>query len=549
MAALTGVMLALLLAALDQTIVSTAGPAIQRDLRVAPATYPWITTAYLVASTVMVPIYGKLSDLFGRKPVLLVGVSIFLAGSFLCGISPDVRTLIAARAVQGLGAAALFTSAFTVIADLFPPAERGKYAGFIGGVMGIASVVGPLVGGVITDTLGWHWVFFVNLPVGAVAIWFITRRMPTLVTSAAARGHRPRIDYAGAAALVVAVVPLLIALSIGRSGETVTLDGHAWSSGFVLGLFAIAAAGATAFVLVERRVADPIVDLRLFRSRAVGLGTAAVFVLGAAFLSAVVFLPLYLVNVMGVSATRAGLTMMPLTLGVVTGSIGSGQIVARTGRYRTLMLVALCVLTVGFTVMGFTLTADSTQLEVTLKMVLVGLGVGPTFPIYTLIVQNASDPRDLGVVTAALTFSRSLGQVIGVAIFGTIFAATLTSSLAYRVGSAVNALPPATRELVAPTAPAGGIAGGQREAAGAVAFDAVRAREKIMRTVPSASRAAALLALDRVGAGVRHAFTDATRHLYQIGIGLALAALLLSSGIPELSLRRDPRPPQPAPID
>jgi EmrB/QacA subfamily drug resistance transporter len=487
-AALTGVLLALLLAALDQTIVATAGPAIQRDLLIAPATYPWITTAYLVASTVMVPIYGKLSDLFGRKPVLLAGVSIFLAGSLLCGLSPNVGMLITARAVQGLGAAALFTSAFTVIADLFPAAERGKYAGLIGGVMGIASVVGPLVGGVLTDAFGWHWVFFVNLPIGAIAIWFISQRMPPLATGAvAAGGRRPRIDYAGAAMLVLGVVPLLLALTLGGAeGDAAGAQG--WTRWPVLALLALAAMGVAGFVVVERRATDPILDFRLFRSRTVGLGTAAVFLLGAAFLAAVVFLPLFLVNVIGVSATRAGLTMMPLTFGVVTGSIGGGQIVARTGRYRVLMLLALAVMSAGFAVMAFTLSPATSQLEVTLRMVLVGLGIGPTFPIYTLLVQNASDPRDLGVVTAALTFSRSLGQVIGVAVLGSLFAVTLGDALA---------------------------AHGSGPAAAA------------------------------------EAFTDATRRLYQIGMVLAIATLLLSIGIPELPLRRGhgPRATVPPPGD
>lgn len=489
-AALTGVLLALLLAALDQTIVATAGPAIQRDLRVSPATYPWITTAYLVSSTVMVPIYGKLSDVFGRRPILLSGVSIFLLGSLLCGLSPNAGMLIAARALQGLGAAALFTSAFTVIADLFPAAERGKYAGLIGGVMGIASVVGPLVGGVLTDAFGWHWVFFVNLPIGAVALWFISQRMPALGTGSRAEGGaRPRIDHAGVAMLVLGVVPLLLALSLGGGGERGAGQGGApgpsgWTTGPVLALLALAVAGIVGFLVAERRATDPILDLRLFGSRTVGLGTAAVFLLGAAFLSAVVFLPLFLVNVIGVSATSAGLTMMPLTLGVVTGSVGGGQLVARTGRYRTLMLLALVVLCIGFAVMASTLTPESSQLEVTLKMVLVGLGIGPTFPIYTLIVQNATDPRDLGVVTAALTFARSLGQVIGVAILGSLFAVTLADSMV-----AHGSGPDATAQ----------------------------------------------------------AFTDAMRRLYQVGFALAVATLLLSIGIPELPLRRGHAPPAKGP--
>lgn len=540
-AALTGALLSLLLAALDQTIVATAGPAIQRQLAIAPAMYPWITTAYLVSSTVMVPIYGKLSDLFGRRPVLVAGVSIFLTGSLLCGLSPTVMMLIGARALQGLGAAALFTSAFTVIADLFPPAERGKYAGLIGGVMGISSVVGPLAGGVITDTLGWHWVFFVNLPIGVVALWFILNRMPPLRTAASLSGRRPRIDWAGIAALVTGVVPLLLALSLGRGAHAPpSSGGHPWGSAPILALLATSAVGIAAFLVRQRRASDPILDLRLFRSRAVSLGIASVFVLGAAFLAAVVFLPLYLVNVIGVSATRAGLTMTPLTFGVVAGSVGGGQIVARTGRYRLLMLVALTMLCTGFAVMGLTLAPDATQRAITLKMILVGLGIGPTFPIYTLVVQNASDPRELGVVTAALTFSRSLGQVIGVALFGTLFAATLGAGMQRYVGAELQSLPEATRALVAPLTPAAGIARGEGEAAGNVAFDAVQARQRLPRNVAPAERAAAASALERVGSGVRRAFTDATRELYRIGIVLAAVTLLLAFFIPELPLRRGP---------
>jgi EmrB/QacA subfamily drug resistance transporter len=580
--AMVGVLLALLLAALDQTIVSTAGPAIQRDLRIAPATYPWITTAYLVASTVMVPVYGKLSDLFGRKPILLAGVAIFLAGSLLCGLAPSVLPLIAFRGVQGLGAAALFTSTFAVIADLFPPAERGKYTGFIGAVMAIASVVGPVVGGVITDAFGWHWVFFVNLPIGAVALWFIATRMPTLHLTRVA-GRRPRVDVAGALALVVAVVPLLVALSLGRGARAAAATGgFAWGSWPILGMFALAAAGLVAFVLIERHVDEPLLDFGIFRDRIIGLGTMAVFLLGAGFLTAVVFLPLFLVNVIGISATRAGLTMMPLTFGVVVGSIGSGQIVARVGRYRALMLGSLLLLCAAFLVMGFTLTPETTSLGVTLRMVLVGLGIGPTFPIYTLIIQNAARPQEIGVVTAALTFARSLGQVIGVSVLGTVFAATLTGSMERNVAAALRDVPPGARALVARVVPMqGGAPDG--ESGPVVAFDAETARARIRASVAEGSAvlsgttgshavvpdggarggpgvrtpamgrpaavapgatpedvSAAVAVVDRLGRGIRTAFTEATERLYRLGFFLALAALLISLGIPEIRLHSRP---------
>ena len=585
--AMVGVLLALLLAALDQTIVSTAGPAIQRDLRVAPSTYPWITTAYLVASTVMVPLYGKLSDLYGRKPILLVGVSIFLAGSLLCGLAPSVLPLIAFRAVQGLGAAALFTSTFAVIADLFPPSERGKYTGLIGGVMAIASVVGPVVGGVITDAFGWHWVFYVNLPIGAIALWFIAAKMPRLHINEAADGHRPRLDIAGAVALVFAVVPLLVALSLGRSAGATAAGGFAWGSGPILAMFALALAGAAAFVVLERRVEDPLLDFAIFRDRVIGLGTAAVFVLGAGFLTAVVFLPLFLVNVIGVSATRAGLSMIPLTFGVVIGSVGSGQLVARLGKYRALMLGSLALLCVAFLVMGFTLTPETSQLGVTLRMVLVGLGIGPTFPIYTLIVQNAARPQEIGVVTAALTFARSLGQVIGVSVLGTVFAATLTGNMARNVDVALRDVPPGARALVGRVVPVHGTAASaDGEAAPVVAFDAVTARARIRESIatgsgvlsgttgshavvpgggsraggevapgrpasipPGAASAAdveaAVAAVDRLGYAIRSAFTVATERLYRVGFFLAVAALLISLGVPEIRLHTRP-PAQPS---
>jgi len=393
---LLGALLGLLLAALDQTIVATAGPAIQADLRIPASLYAWLTTSYMVASTMMVPVWGKLSDVLGRRTVLAAGILVFLAGSFLCGMARSTLALILFRAVQGLGSAALFTAALAVVADLFEPRERGKYQGLFGAVFGVSSVVGPLVGGFITDHLGWHWVFFVNLPVGAVALALVLLRMPRLRPHGAGRGG---LDLPGAGALAMAVVPLLLALSLGQGGG----GAWGWSSWRILGLLALAGVGTAVFLRVEARAEEPLLDLKLFRLRAFSAGNAAVFIIGAVFLSGVVFLPLFMVNVVGLSATRAGLTITPLTLGVVAGNVLSGQWVSRLGRYKVLLLGSLVLLTVGFALMGLTLTPESTQAEVTVKMVLVGLGLGPSIPLYTQAIQNAVPPQRIGVATSSAT--------------------------------------------------------------------------------------------------------------------------------------------------
>ena len=441
--ALAGMLLAMFLAALDQTVVATAGPDMQRALNIDASLYTWITTGYLVSSTVLVPVYGKASDLYGRKRIVVFGVVLFLVASALCGLSQNTGQLIAFRVLQGAGSASLFTSAFAVVGDLFPPSERGKYTGLFGGVFAVSSLVGPLLGGFITDLLGWHWVFFINLPLGAIALAFILLYMPPLIPQTQ---RKPTVDLTGALLLALGVVPLLIALTLGRPELRPGERGFLWSDWQVLCLFAGGLLGLVSFIAWELRIADPLVNLRLFKNPAVAFGLATVFVMGGAFLTPLVFLPLFMVNVVGVTATASGLTISPLVLGVVAGNVLSGQLVSRIGKYKGLMLGALVLAITGFAVLASTLTSSSTQGEVTVKMVLLGLGLGPTIPLYTIAIQNAATPAQLGVVTSMVTFFRQMGSTVGIAIVGSLFATTLSHELSTRLGEATKGLPP---ELVA----------------------------------------------------------------------------------------------------
>jgi EmrB/QacA subfamily drug resistance transporter len=497
---------------------------------------------------VLVPLWGKLSDLYGRKPILIAGMLIFLIGSALCGVSQTTLQLVLFRAVQGVGSASLFTNAFAVIADLFAPAERGKYQGIFGGVFGLSSVVGPLAGGFITEHIGWHWVFFVNLPIGAIAIGFAAANMPMLRRP---RPGRPRLDLAGAAALVVALVPLLLALSLGKGAHSTNPAGWPWASWQVLGLFAIAALGIVGFILIERVVAEPILDLALFRNKVFAVGNAAAFSLGLSFLGAIVFLPLFMVNVVGLSATDAGLTTTPLTFGIVAANVATGQIVSRLGRYKAVMLVAIVILVAGFAVMGFTLAPDSTQGGVSLKMVLVGIGLGPAISLFTLAIQNAVAPPQIGVATSTATFSRQMGATIGLAILGTVFATTLATRMQAELGPAPGgkaavAAPSAGGEEPAGRAPHFDVAAikAQLDAR----FDAERAALRDAGAIEALehARAEAKAGVDRTGAAIKRAFTDAISRMYRLCMLLALVSFLITLALPSLPLRRGAHPPPPA---
>ena len=433
---IAGVMIVFLLSALDQTIVSTAMPVIIGQLH-GLELYAWVTTAYLLSSTVVVPIWGKLGDLFGRKPVLLVGVGIFLAGSWLSGLAGEfgelpllgggMTQLIAFRAIQGLGGGALFTTAFAIIADLFPPRERGRFAGLFGAVFGFSSAVGPVLGGYFTDhgtvTLaghliaGWRWVFYLNIPVGLVALFMIIAKMPKL--SHAAMGT---IDYLGAILIVVACVPLLLALTFG--GQK-----YPWGSPIVLALFAMFAVNTLLFVIVERRVKDPIIHMELFRNRVFTWGNIAGFFSSMSFLSAVAFLPLFMQLGQGLRATTSGLSTLPLMIGLIAAATLSGRMVTRTGRYKPLMLAGVIVLFIS-TLLLSQMGHQTGRLDLGWRMALMGIGLGPLQGLFSVAIQNAVPVNRIGVVTSANQFFRQIGSTVGVAVFGTLLTNGLNEKLA-----------------------------------------------------------------------------------------------------------------------
>ncbi|HEY5630112.1 MAG TPA: MDR family MFS transporter [Candidatus Limnocylindrales bacterium] len=412
---LAAILLAMFLGALDQTIVGPVLPRIVGDLNGADY-YTWVVTAYLLTSTVSVPIYGKLSDLYGRRPMLLLGIVLFLVGSALSGLSQSMWQLILFRGIQGLGAGSLFPIALAVIGDLFTPAERGKYQGLFGAVFGIAFLLGPGLGGFLTDTLSWHAIFYVNVPIGILALVVITMLLPNVRKE----GARPKIDLLGTAALVGGLVPILIALTIAEDGN--------WGNPWIWGLIALGVVLIVAFVVIEARTEEPIIPLHLFRNRTFSASMVAIFLATFGFGAAIIFLPLYYQVVQGASATESGYKLLPFLGGLILSSIASGQIVARTGRYKRVLLVGMVFLTVGLALMT-QLRSDTSDAMLWSWMFITGLGVGPTFAVFTIVVQNSVPFHELGAATSDLTLFRQIGTTVGITMAFTLFRDNLTWGL------------------------------------------------------------------------------------------------------------------------
>jgi EmrB/QacA subfamily drug resistance transporter len=412
-------LLVLLLASLDQTIVSTALPTIVGELG-GIEHLSWVVTSYLLAATVSGPVYGKLGDLYGRKIVLQTAIVIFLVGSMLCGLSQNMAELIAFRAVQGLGAGGLIVTTMAVVGDIFPPRDRGRYQGFFGAVFGVSTVLGPLLGGFFVDNLSWRWIFYINLPVGIAALAVIA------VAFHPHTEHRKHtIDYAGAVLLAGGLSGIVLFTSLG--GTT-----FAWGSPQMIGVLVVGIVLLVAFVFVERRAAEPILPLSLFRNQTFRTTSAIGFIVGLALFGAITFLPLYLQIVKGLSPTSSGLQLTPMMAGLLVTSIVSGNLISRFGRYRPFPIVGTAVMTVALGLLA-TLAVETPVWRVSLYMVVLGLGLGMVMQVLVLAVQNAVAYEQLGVATSGSTLFRQIGGSLGVALFGAIFANQLQSELANRL--------------------------------------------------------------------------------------------------------------------
>ncbi|TGD79952.1 DHA2 family efflux MFS transporter permease subunit [Hymenobacter wooponensis] len=504
-----GILLAMFLGSLDQTIVSTALPRIVADLHGLDR-FTWVATAYLVASTTLVPIYGKLADTYSRRKIEVAAVSIFLVGSMLCGLAGEfgdlpllgdgMNQLVVFRAIQGFGGAGLFAMAFIIIADLFPPAERGRYQGFTGAVFGTSSVLGPLLGGFLTDqgsnwipgVAGWRLVFYVNLPLGLVALWFILTQMPALRPQTEAKP----LDYFSAFLLMTGLGPLVVALQINKTA-------YPWTSPFTLTLLGVAAASLVLFVVRSMRHDNPILDFNLFRNHVFRTANGALFLLGGAFLGIIIFEPLFMVNVLGVTATKAGVSLIPLSMGVVLGSLLAGQMVSRFGHYKRWMMGGLVVLLGGLSLLA-TMPVTVGYWQVLAYLLLCGVGLGPTMPLYTLAIQNAIEPHLMGQATSASQFFRQIGGAITASVLGAILTFTLAHSM------------PASATPVSPTAQ--------------------------QTTVSEGPALPASVAGAPASPAMRSAFSSAISRVYMFNIFLVLGGLFMTLFVPELPLRKSNSP-------
>ncbi|MDZ4717699.1 MAG: MDR family MFS transporter [Roseiflexaceae bacterium] len=503
---MASVVLGLFLEALDQTIVATALPAIVVQFQGIDL-LAWVSTGYLLASTALVPIYGKLSDVLGRRAIIMFGIVVFLLGSMLCGAASSMLLLVIFRCIQGMGAAAIVSTAFAIPADLYPPAERAKATGLIGAAFGTASILGPFVGGFLTDNLSWRWVFFVNIPFGLIALGVILWRMPRLGSD-----RREPIDWRGTGLLLLAVIPLLLALSLDKTR-------YAWGSPLIVGLLVIGIVASVALLWAERRAPAPILDLALFRTRTFAITALLAFLTGGAFLPAVLFLPLFLVNVAGVSVTVAGTALIPQTLAVVAMAIISGNIVQRTGRYKPTVVVGLVLTTLGYGLLAL-MDVHTTTLDVIGRVIVLGLGLGCVVPLWSLIAQNALPYRSTGSASSTIQFSSQMGGVLGTVIFGALFSALLLSQFSTRVEPIAYALPAAQQQELNLDK----LRNGSSNATGASSE----------LTFPADILPATA---DQLRAAVRLAFANSVTTIYAYVTGVMVLGFLITLMLPEIPLR------------
>jgi EmrB/QacA subfamily drug resistance transporter len=510
MLVMAGSLLGIFTAAMDQTIVGTALPRVVADLE-GLEHIAWVFTAFMVTSTTTVAVVGRLTDLFGRKPFFLIGIVILVLGSALAGMSQSMTQLIIFRGVQGFGAGMIMGTAFAVIGDVFPPAERARWTGVMSGTFAAASVIGPLLGGWITDNLSWHWVFYVNLPIGALAFVVFALVMPSIRPQSI---HRS-LDRLGITMLVMAVVPLMLAFSWGGSQ-------YDWLSPQVIGLLVLAFVAALAFMRVERDALEPIIPLSLFRSPVFAVIIVVTFFTAMGMFGSVSYIPLFVQSVIGTSATNSGLVTMPMMLTMSITSAAVGQVLARTGRYRIFLVAGLAVMTAGMFMLS-QMDVHSSQGEATRDMVVLGIGLGFTMPIMFLVAMNTSSHQMLGVTTSTVTFTRSVGGTLGVALMGSLLNGRLQSELVSQTPADVRQNVP--EELLQ------------------------RLQDPQILVVPQTLNEVHQEFLDRLGAQGEQLFQgafDATKtalamgitYAFLVGAGITLVALVVGIFLKEVPLRK-----------
>ncbi|MNH58471.1 Multidrug resistance protein 3 [compost metagenome] len=538
---MVSVMASLFLVALDQTIISTALGKIVEDFHAFSA-LSWIVTAYLITTTITVPIAGKLSDLFGRRLLLLIGVGIFTIASLFSGTSADVTQLIMWRAVQGIGGGIITANAFTIVGDLFAARERGKWQGLIGAVFGLSSVVGPLLGGWLTDghglfgvTTDWRWTFYINVPIGIAAFIIIAIFCPAL-----RHANKPKVDYIGAALLAFVLATLVLAVdnteSIFASFLSATGMTVDWLRAVMFSLVAIATA---AFIVVEHKAKEPILPLRFFKNRNFVLVMSVAMLFGSAFMGSILYLTQFNQQVFGATPTESGLMLLPMVGGIMAASIGSGQLISHTGKYKIFMQIGFVVATIAIALLS-TLTPESSYLQEAITMVFLGLGMGVAMPVINLAVQNEFEQKDLGVATSSSQLFRSLGSTIGTAVFGALLTAGIISGLG-------NVQQDAYVQTLSHNPEASQI-GKLDDANTLLTLNMPDVKSKITDAAdkgidtlpePAQEKAKEQFVADQDGFAdkVTHAFSDSLRTIFLVATGLMIAATILVFMIKERPLR------------
>ncbi len=507
-----GMLLGIFLEATDQTIVATVVPAIVFEFQ-GINLLGWVLTAYLLTSTALVPVYGKLSDIYGRRTIILWGGSVFLLGSVLCGLANSMVQLIFFRVVQGIGASALTSTAFVIPADLYPPARRAYAMSLISGVFGVANIIGPFLGGLLTDNLGWRWAFYINVPVGIIALILIATKMPKF------NSHRyEQINWWETVLLLLSIVPLLLGVTLDKSL-------YPWTSPLTLGLLAVSVIAGIFLLLVEQRVPTPLIPLALFRNRTFSITCIVVFLVGAAFLPVFLFLALFMVNVVSVSATSAGTALIPLTLGLVMSSTIASNVVQRTGRYKPTILFGFALITIAFLLLA-RLETTTTAWDVAWRSILLGFGIGAVGPQLSLAVQNAVPFNLVGMATASIQFFQQIGMTSGTAIAGSALSILLTIQLTTNLAPVIEQLPTEARHYVKIVQLRNGVVSSKGTTNSqidlATQIETATGNRKLARAVEDA---------------VKHSFAASITHVYFYALFLVLAAFLLILALPEIPLR------------